>query len=145
MKIAEDPWENYLFYDAKRLIPLICHKESLTIAQQVILVKFITQTVENETISQYKVGGKDLLKELMAFAETFETEQAQEDEDDIIDDDEPEVTAPALNLLSRVDKVLQENKGEKDLDRDIDRMLKMFYLQMRVKGLLNEFRDDYFV
>jgi hypothetical protein len=51
MKIAEDPWENYLFYDAKRLIPLICHKESLTIAKQVILVKFITQTVENETIS----------------------------------------------------------------------------------------------
>jgi len=30
---------------------LICHKESMTIAQQVILVKFITQTVENETIS----------------------------------------------------------------------------------------------
>ena len=106
MKIAEDPWENYLFYDAKRLIPLICHQESLTIAQQVILVKFITQTVENETISQYKVGGKELLKELMAFAETFEMEQSQEDEDDIIDDDEPEVSVPSANLFARVDKVL---------------------------------------
>ena len=144
MKIAEDPWENYLFYDAKKLIPLICHQESLTIAQQVILVKFITQTVENETISQYKVAGKELLKELLSFAETFETQQNQEEEEDIIDDDdEPEVTGP--NLLSRVDKVLQENKGSEDLEKDIERMLKMFYLQMRVKGLLNEFRDDYFV
>lgn len=91
------------------------------------------------------MGGKDLLHELMGFAETFEMEHSQEDEDDIIDDDEPEVTAPAVNLFSRVDKVLLDNKGEKDLDRDIDRMLKMFYLQMRVKGLLNELRDDYFV
>ena len=81
----------------------------------------------------------------MAFAETFEMEQSQEDEDDIIDDDEPEVPVPSANLFARVDQVLQDNKGEKDLDRDIDRMLKMFYLQMRVKGLLNEFRDDYFV
>ena len=81
----------------------------------------------------------------MGFAETFEMEEPQEDEDDIIDDDEPEVTAPKVSLVTSVDKVLQENKGEKDLDRDIERMLKMFYLQMRVKGLLNEFRDDYFV
>lgn len=44
-KIAEDPWENYLFYDAKRLIPIICHSQSLSIEQQVILVKFILQTV----------------------------------------------------------------------------------------------------
>jgi hypothetical protein len=45
-KIAEDPWENYLFYDARKLIPLICHREALTIAEQVLLVKFIQQTVE---------------------------------------------------------------------------------------------------
>jgi len=55
------------------------------------------------------------------------------------------VTPPRENLLSRVDRVLQENKGSQDLDRDIERMLKMFYLQMRVKGMLNELRDDYFV
>ena len=24
-KLAEDPWENYLFYDAKKIIPLLCH------------------------------------------------------------------------------------------------------------------------
>jgi hypothetical protein len=82
----------------------------------------------------------------LSFAESFETEQSQEEEeDDIIDEDEAEVTAPKANLLSRVDKVLLENKGSEDLNRDIERMLKMFYLQMRVKGLLNEFRDDYFV
>lgn len=69
-------------------------------------MKFINQTVENETISQYKVAGKDLLRELLSFAETFEKEQAQDEDDDIIDDDEPQVTTPQANLLARIDKVL---------------------------------------
>jgi hypothetical protein len=41
--------------------------------------------------------------------------------------------------------VLEGGSGAEDVDRDVDRMLKMFYLQMRVKGMLNELRDDYFV
>jgi len=32
----------------------------------------------------------------------------------------------------------------KALDVDIERMLKMFHLNMKVKGLLSEFKDDYF-
>jgi hypothetical protein len=32
-----------------------------------------------------------------------------------------------------------------DLNSDFDRMLKMFYLQMKVKGYLKEFKDDYFI
>lgn len=34
---------------------------------------------------------------------------------------------------------------EKALEIDIERMLKMFYLEMRVKGMLTEFKNDYFV
>lgn len=30
------------------------------------------------------------------------------------------------------------------LEKDIQRMLRMFYLEMRVKGLLHEQKDDYF-
>jgi hypothetical protein len=26
MKIQEDPWDNYLYYDSKYLMPLICHR-----------------------------------------------------------------------------------------------------------------------
>ena len=113
----EDPWENYMFYDAKKLIPLICHREALSIAEQVLLVKFIAQTVENETISQYKIAARDILRELIQFANNFET--AASLEEDIIDEDEDEVTEVKENLLTRIDKVLQENQGAEELDRDI--------------------------
>jgi len=26
-KIEEDPWDNYLFHDAKKLMHLVCHQE----------------------------------------------------------------------------------------------------------------------
>lgn len=70
--INEDPWENYLFHDAKQLIHLICHEESLPIAEQVVLSKFIIHTLETETISQYKIQGKQLMKEIINFANRFE-------------------------------------------------------------------------
>jgi len=31
-KIAEDPWDNYLFHDARHLIKMICHKEPMPIS-----------------------------------------------------------------------------------------------------------------
>ena len=31
------------------------------------------------------------------------------------------------------------------LEKDIERMLKMFYLQMKVQGMLKEYKEDYFV
>jgi hypothetical protein len=94
-----------------------------------------------EAISQYKIAAKDIIKELLDFADKFERVDSL-DSDDIIDDD---VEVEKETLLTRIDRVLQDNKGADELQKDIERMLKMFYLQMRVKGLLKEFRDDYFV
>lgn len=51
MKIEEDPWDNYLFYDAQRLMSLICHQSPLLVAEQVVLSKFIEHAIETETIS----------------------------------------------------------------------------------------------
>jgi len=31
------------------------------------------------------------------------------------------------------------------VESDIERMLRMFYLQMKVKGMLKEYKDDYFI
>jgi len=55
MKIQEDPWENYLYFDSKYLLPLICHAGDLPIEKQVLIAMFIQRAVEDETISQYKV------------------------------------------------------------------------------------------
>ena len=41
LQIHEDPWDNYLYYDSKYLLPLLCHQEALTIEQQVLLAFFI--------------------------------------------------------------------------------------------------------
>lgn len=57
--ITEDPWENYLYYDAPQLVQLLAHQELLlTPAEQIILSHFICQTVQDETISEYKIDGK---------------------------------------------------------------------------------------
>lgn len=68
-------------------------------------------------------------------------------------DDEKEEQAtrqPSKNTIkSRIQRALQNNDlseaEEKALESDIERMLKMFYLEMRVKGMLTEFKNDYFV
>lgn len=51
MKIQEDPWDNYLYYDSRLLIPIFCHQESLPIEQQVLAAYFIKNATEEETIS----------------------------------------------------------------------------------------------
>ena len=56
--MSEDPWENYLFHDAHQLIHLICHSDSMSIEQQVVVAKFIKYTLDTETISEYKIQGK---------------------------------------------------------------------------------------
>jgi hypothetical protein len=73
MKIVEDPWDNYLFFDAKHLVHLICHRAMLPISHQVILAKFIEETVKSETISQYKIAGPKIIDELLKFTKEFET------------------------------------------------------------------------
>ena len=50
-KIQEDPWDNYLYYDSKYLLPLLCSKEALSIEQQVLVILFVIDTLREETIS----------------------------------------------------------------------------------------------
>jgi len=51
MSIIEDPWENYLYYDSKYLLPLICHDRSLPIEQQVLVALFMDYACKEEQIS----------------------------------------------------------------------------------------------
>lgn len=60
-QLSEDPWDNYLFHDSQKLIHLICHRDPLSITDQLLLAKFIDYTVSTETISQYRQQGKDLI------------------------------------------------------------------------------------
>jgi len=69
LQIHEDPWDNYLYYDSRYLLPLMCHQEALTIEQQVFLAFFIKHVIEEETISQFKLAGPALIKELVNFVE----------------------------------------------------------------------------
>lgn len=51
MKIQEDPWDNFLYYDSKYLMPLICHKEALEIEEQVLVAFFLQFSSADATIS----------------------------------------------------------------------------------------------
>ena len=33
MKIHEDPWDNFLYYDSKYILPIVCHTEDLPIEE----------------------------------------------------------------------------------------------------------------
>ena len=67
---------------------------------------------------------------------------------DIIDQDEQAVVSHFRSLPQRVRDAVFSTDPDSDhspLETEIERMLKMFYLEMRVKGCLNELKDDYFV
>jgi hypothetical protein len=49
--LAEDAWENYLYHDSKHAVSLICHQQALSISEQIIVSKFIEESINNETIS----------------------------------------------------------------------------------------------
>lgn len=51
MKIQEDPWDNYLYYDSKYIVPLFCDQQPMDIAHQVLTAYFIRSAVADETIS----------------------------------------------------------------------------------------------
>ena len=57
MSIVEDPWDNYLYYDSKYLLPLICHQRSLPIEQQVLIALFMDHACAEQQISQYRLTG----------------------------------------------------------------------------------------
>ena len=71
------------------------------------------------------------MSQLIRFAETFKDD---EDEPSII---EKLRVALKLEIIS--------NHDMKQLESEIERTLKMFYLQMRVKGNLKPYKDDYFI
>lgn len=50
-------------------------------------------------------------------------------------------------LLSRIGRMMEHVSSQEEqeaLVKDMNRMLRMFYLEMRVKGKLAEFKNDYF-
>ena len=51
MKIPEDPWDNYLYFDSRYVLPIICHSTDLPIEQQALLSIFIQKSIEDESIS----------------------------------------------------------------------------------------------
>jgi hypothetical protein len=67
MKIQEDPWENYLYYDSKFILPLICHSQEMAVEEQVLVALFLRHTVAEQTISQYKLPANELLQEMIKF------------------------------------------------------------------------------
>jgi hypothetical protein len=130
-KIEQEPWENYLAHDSKYVLPILCHSKSRDIEEQMLAARFITKSVQDETISEYKVKGDLLLKELVTFAKEFKD-----------DDEHPSILDKMKDLLKK-DKV--EITEMEQVDKELDRIIKMFYLDMRVKGLINEFKEDYFI
>jgi len=46
MKLEEDPWDNYLYFDSKYILPLVCHSQNLTITEQVLLALFLKYQVQ---------------------------------------------------------------------------------------------------
>lgn len=43
--LEEDAWENYLYHDSKHAVSLICHQEPLSISEQIIVTKFIEESI----------------------------------------------------------------------------------------------------
>ena len=71
MKIHEDPWDNFLYYDSKYLLPMICHTRDLPIEEQLVVSFFIECAIAEETISQYVLTGDKLVAELLKFVKTL--------------------------------------------------------------------------
>jgi hypothetical protein len=53
------------------LVKLICHKDMLAIHEQIVLAKFIEDVMRNETISQFKFKGHNIVGELLSFAKNW--------------------------------------------------------------------------
>lgn len=134
MKIQEDPWENYLYYDSRYIIPLFCHQESLPIEQQVLAALFLKRAIDEETISQFKDSGSKLLHELVSFVENDFVQTSQ-----LLEDEPAEKEA---SLLERIKLACQQATIKIEevefLQGEIERALRMFMLQMQVKGRLHE-------
>jgi hypothetical protein len=161
LKIHQDPWENYLMHDSKHFIPLICHQKPLPIEKEVLVAYFIVKTVKDESISEYKPKGDSLLEELFEFAEKHDLDLGRagdlegEDSDlSGLEEEEASVSRKQKKAPKLLEKLREAclTSGDRmeeaeiaQLEDQIESTLKMFYLHLRVKGKINEFREDYFV
>lgn len=95
-----------------------------------LISRFIVKSIKDETISEYKAKGDALIRELMEFARGFK--------------DDPEEEG-VMERVKRVSGKKEVAEGEiEEVEKEVERVLKMFYLQMRVQGKLKEFKEDYF-
>ena len=136
------------------------------------MAMFIQKSVSDETISQYKVQGSKLVSALLNFIrEEYSSLSVANDSSDsaIVEEDESGDEADIVDDLLKI-KSSKRGEGGKSsnglLDRlkdsceskgnlarpetnqtvtEVDRALKMFYLHMKMSGLLKEYKEDYFV
>ena len=78
------------------------------------------------------------IADLINFAKEFDLDSGSF-ENDIIDSEDEESSGVALNgLLQRISASVKSPTQDKflvqELEKDMQRMMKMFYLEMRVKG-----------
>ena len=78
------------------------------------------------------------IADLINFAKEFDLDSGTF-ENDIIDSEDEESSGVALNgLLQRISASVKSPTQDKflvqELEKDMQRMMKMFYLEMRVKG-----------
>ena len=88
----------------------------------------------------------------MTFANSFENHEQDQEDDDILhsDDEEESLTSGNANTFEKRIAAALTNPDisladQESLVGDMERMLRMFYLEMRVKNMLNEYKNDYFV
>ena len=135
---------------------------------------FIQKSVQDETISQYKVQGPKLVNALLGFIreEYSGLSGVDNEEDDVAaaaeDDesgDEADIVDDLLKIRSSkrgggktrgnglLDRLKDSCESKGNLARpetnqtvtEVDRALKMFYLHMKMSGSLKEYKEDYFV
>jgi hypothetical protein len=125
LKMDEDPWENYLAHDAKYFLPILNHVGGKSIVEQILLFKFVQHAVRNETISQYNV--KDLGSAFLAFSEEYRE----------FDND--------MNLQEVLKDLIEIEGDSAVLTESVDRVAKMFFLQMKIEGKVKQFKETYFI
>ena len=140
MKIQEDPWDNYLYYDSRYIIPIFCHQESMPIEKQTLAAFFLKKSIDDETISQFKVIGSKLLEELFNFIENDFVDSGSLQEEET----EGSSLLQRIKLSCECTQVLDRAQVEA-LQIEVERALRLFMLHMQVKGKLHEFKQDYFV
>ena len=140
MNLKEFPWENYLYYDSKHILPIICHRKPLSVEKQILSAFFLQNVVEDGSISQYELKGEALLQELFTFVEDeFVTTDVYSEED----------SSDAISLLQRI-RLACGSESNVDpahvefLTSELHRALRMFMLQQQIQGKYKEFKDDYF-